>query len=390
MNNTRNVYLLYAIIFLQGFVFYGPVATLFRQARGLSMSDIFIIESISWVLLILLEVPWGWISDRFGYKKTLVVVNTLFFISKIVFYQAHSFQMFLVERILLAIVFSGLSGCDTALIYASIDASEAQRIFGRYSAFGTLGFIMASLASTVIVASAMANTALYTIYPYGLSAVLTLFLVEVQDKKNKSPRMVNSFKLAFQDKTILIFVVAIALIMEVAQAVTVFLNQVQYSRAGINPMYFGLVIAIIQCGRLISAKANVISKKFGNNNAMSLLVLLIMMSCSLLIVTKNPIISVASVGTIAISISIIGPIELDIKNKGIKSNDRATILSIYSMIGGLLASLGNVIIGKAANHSLQLGFGICVAMSLLSLILLRIYSYQKKINDGSINETQLE
>ncbi len=60
---------MYAIIFLQGFVFYGPVATLFRQARGLSMSEIFIIESISWALIILLEVPWGWISDKFGYKK---------------------------------------------------------------------------------------------------------------------------------------------------------------------------------------------------------------------------------------------------------------------------------------------------------------------------------
>lgn len=75
---------MYVIIFLQGFVFYGPVATLYRQARGLSMPEIFLIESISWILVIILEVPWGWFSDKFGYKKTLIFVNALFFI-----YQVH-------------------------------------------------------------------------------------------------------------------------------------------------------------------------------------------------------------------------------------------------------------------------------------------------------------
>lgn len=62
---------MYVIIFLQGLVFYAPVATLYRQDRGLSISEIFLIESVSWILMIILEVPWGWFSDRFGYKKNI-------------------------------------------------------------------------------------------------------------------------------------------------------------------------------------------------------------------------------------------------------------------------------------------------------------------------------
>lgn len=139
------------------------------------MSEIFIIESISWVLIILLEVPWGWISDRFGYKKTLIVVNTLFFLSKIVFYMAHTFESFLLERIILSVVISGLSGCDTAIIYNSIDTSQAQKVFGRYSAFGTLGFMIASVLSTIIVSVSLEYTALLTIFPYGLSMIVTFF-----------------------------------------------------------------------------------------------------------------------------------------------------------------------------------------------------------------------
>ena len=38
---------MYVIVFLQGLVFYGAVSTVYRQAKGLSMTDIFVIESVS-------------------------------------------------------------------------------------------------------------------------------------------------------------------------------------------------------------------------------------------------------------------------------------------------------------------------------------------------------
>ncbi len=374
MNNKRNVYLMYTIVFLQGFVFYGPVATLFRQARGLAMSDIFIIESISWALLILLEVPWGWISDKFGYKKTLIIVNTLFFISKIVFFTAHSFDSFLLERILVSVVLSGLSGCDTALIYASVEKSETQKIFGRYSAYQTLGFLIASVLSTFIVPISLDLTAFLTIFPYGLSVIITFFLTEVPVNHEERQSIIGHFKSAFEDKTVLLFVFSIALVMEVAQAITVFLNQAQYIRSGIDPKYYGLIIAGIQCVRLMSAHASKISKKLGNINAIRLLISLTLASCFLLLVTKNPILSVLGVIIIALSVSVIGPIELDIKNKLVKHSNRATLLSIYSMVGGLLASIGNIFIGKATDYSLGYGFLICIVMSAISLILLVFYA----------------
>lgn len=55
----RNLWIMYAIALLQGMVFYGPIATLYRQAHGLTIFQITLIESISLVLLILLEIPWG-------------------------------------------------------------------------------------------------------------------------------------------------------------------------------------------------------------------------------------------------------------------------------------------------------------------------------------------
>ena len=68
----RNIYLLYAISLLQGMIFYGPVATLYRQEAGVSVFQITLIESISVTLMILLEVPWGRVADRIGYRRTMI------------------------------------------------------------------------------------------------------------------------------------------------------------------------------------------------------------------------------------------------------------------------------------------------------------------------------
>ena len=55
----RGIALFFAVYFLQGMVFYGPVATLYRQAAGLDLFQIGLIESISLAAMLLLEMPWG-------------------------------------------------------------------------------------------------------------------------------------------------------------------------------------------------------------------------------------------------------------------------------------------------------------------------------------------
>jgi hypothetical protein len=66
MKPKRNVWLMYAIALLQGMVFYGPIATLYRQSAGITIFEITMIESISLALSLLLELPWGIIADFFA------------------------------------------------------------------------------------------------------------------------------------------------------------------------------------------------------------------------------------------------------------------------------------------------------------------------------------
>lgn len=76
---NRNRFCLYAISFLWGMVFYGPIATLYRQQAGISVFQITLIESISLVVMMGMEVPWGMIADRIGYRKTMIICTVLYF-----------------------------------------------------------------------------------------------------------------------------------------------------------------------------------------------------------------------------------------------------------------------------------------------------------------------
>ena len=75
--------------FLQGMVFYGPVASLYRTQAGLSMGDIALIESVYYLLVVALELPLGAAAARLGYKRMLAVCSAVFFLSKLVFRVRH-------------------------------------------------------------------------------------------------------------------------------------------------------------------------------------------------------------------------------------------------------------------------------------------------------------
>lgn len=382
MNNKRNIYLMYIIVFLQGFVFYGPIATVFRENRGVSIYQIFLIESISMILIMLFEVPWGIFADKFGYKKTLVISNFIFFISKIVFFKANSFWIFLFERILLSISISGLSGCDTALIYLSLDKNQnSERVFGRYVWFSNVGFLLGSMISTYIINISIDLTAYYTIIPYGIAFGVSLFLKNITDEVTKKENVKSKFKYSLKhvaaNKYIIIFLVGISLVKEVVQSITVFLNQQQYIKSGIDIRYFGILLVAIQFMKLISVKSYKLSNMIGQIKSINMLTIAVFISSSILIIISNAILSFLCVSVISIGMAIMEPMIIDIKNKSISSGNRATILSIYSMIESITSSIINPIIGFVSNSALENGLIACSLISLAAIILIR---YFRKIN----------
>lgn len=373
MKANRNYFLLCTIAFLQGFIFYGPIATVYRQARGISVYEIFLIESIFMILMVAFEMPWGWFADRFGYKTTLVSALSLNFISKIIFYRAFSFELFLLERVLLALSLSGVSGCDTAFLYNSVGKEHSEKAFGRYYALSTFGFLLATSASTLIVGVSMDLTALLTIIPYGLSVVAAIFLLDIKVGAEERPSIAGSLRKVIKNRLLLLFIVAVALLSEVSHAVTVFLNQLQYQKTGIDVRHFGIIMALIQVLTMLSAKTYLVTKAIGGGRTVNLMAGAISAGTLALVFTNSPLLSVLLVALVGLCNAVVLPISADIQNKSISSSDRATILSAYAMTIDIVAAGINLVIGRTANQSLQLTFAICSALAAAALLLSRYF-----------------
>ena len=359
MKNKKNIYLLYAISFLQGLVFYGPVATLYRQASGVSVFQITIIESISLALCIALEMPWGMVAD--------------------------GFDGFLLERLLLSVVMAGMSGCDLSILYLSCREEESQQVFGIYQSLGMAGLLFASIYYSIFIGENYRLAGFLTMAAYGVAAVLALGLKEVKEPEKEKKSMMHFFRTfldVVKDRYFILGMVGITLLEETNQTITVFLNQLQYVKCGMEPKTMGYVFIMVTlsgiAGGIWSCRLN---KKMGILPFSIALFLCGSMSCLVLFQTNSGLLSVLGIVSLRLASSLFGPLKARLQNCRVTSTDRANVLSIYAVIGEACGTGTNLIFGTAAAADLTVarlwGSLLCTVGGILFVI-----SHLKTIHDN--------
>ncbi len=370
---TRNIRIMYAISLLQGMVFYAPIATLYRQQAGLGMLEIAAIESISLMISIALELPWGMLADRIGYKKSMIACCGMWFLSKIVFWQADGFGMFLAERILLGVVMAGLSGLDQSILYCSARKEDVQRVFGVYANLGTLGVLAAAGVYSLFIGENYRLAGLLTAVSYGLAAILALFLQEVRSESAGRQGSLQSFTGAirglFSNRRLLMLVLGCALLAEVNQTVCVFLNQLQYVRCGMSAAAIGLVYIGVSCVELLGGLSAALTRKWGGRQLGGATFALSGAACLILAATRSAWLSVAAIATIHACAALLGPLGADLTNRAIDTPDRVTALSINQLLGDGVAIATNLAFGRLSDASLPAALLFGAAISLLGWLL---------------------
>ena len=382
MKIKRNIYLSYAIVFLQGMVFYAPVASLYRQARGLTLGQITLIEGISFLLSLAMELPWGVIADRIGYKMTMIAGCGIFALSKLVFWQADSFGDFLFERVLISAAVSALSGVDESILYLSCPDSESQKVFGRYGAFGTAGLLLSAGAFALWMAEDYALTALSTLVAYALAAVLTLFFTEVRPPEKERREPVQAFfRLlggTLRQGRFLLLVVCWALYGVVLSTVCTWLSQNQYLRCGMSGQAMGWVYIAVSAASMMSALSQRFTDRVGRTASALGAPVLAGLACLTLTLTRSAVLSVGCILLMEGGYALVGPLMSQVYNRQVTHADRATQLSIYAVLDEAVAAIGTLVLGQAADVSLDgafaLGGGVCLASAIaMGLICRRFF-----------------
>lgn len=97
-----------------------PIIVLYLTAKGLSFTEILLIDSILAIAIFLFEVPTGALADKLGRKWSLVLGGVLCCISLFIYIIGNRFAVFAFAEVLFSLGAAFKSGADSALIYDSL------------------------------------------------------------------------------------------------------------------------------------------------------------------------------------------------------------------------------------------------------------------------------
>lgn len=370
----RNIKIMFIIALLQGLVFYAPISTLYRQASGLNIFQISIIESISLALCLLLELPWGLVADKIGYRRSFIICCLLYVVSKFIFWQATDFNGFLLERIILSIVISGISGVDNGILYLS-DPDNNQKNYGIYSALGTVGLISATLVYSFLIKDNYRLASLLTMIGYFFAFIAALFLTEVKKEKSSLTLkgLLNLIKDLFRNKNLLFLVIATGIFTEVRQMIVIVIAQVQYLNSGLSLSVIGIAYLVVTVGGLCSSFSAKVTNWLRPKKFIYLIYFSIFVSLIVLVFNPSGFLSVFLILIMEIGFSLFMPLSEDLQNKEITISDRASALSVNFLMIDSLGVLIEVPMGYLTLTSLKPAYLFAIILMIASFLFLKQY-----------------
>lgn len=127
-----NIVKLYLIKIAKWFMLFMPIVVLFYQENGLEMQDIFVLQSIYSVVIVVLEIPSGYLADVIGRKTTLIIGSIMGFCGFVIYSLSYSFWGFFMAEITMGIGTSLVSGADSAMLYDTLKAANQKEKYLRF------------------------------------------------------------------------------------------------------------------------------------------------------------------------------------------------------------------------------------------------------------------
>lgn len=383
---NKNVLLLLLIESLGSMIFYLPIGMMFKLSRGLSISQIFLIESISFVVSIVCEVPSGWLADKIGFKKAICLAVGFVAAARILVLFSYSFWAFVSVSTLTGIGYALLSGSDTSLMYVSVEQKDAEKAFSLMGAFVNGGVLISLAASSILLLFVpMTVTYILTAITMFAAFVLSLLLKDIPraaSAEKERRGLLQSLKDFLSNRKMIVLVLSQGLIAEIWRSIYQNLNQFQYIRCGIDVKYFGFLAVAVAIFPLFSGKAYALTAKFGQERLLKALFILIAAGLFALTLTSNAVLSIILIVLITAAYPLCQPALEEIQQRSITGINRATMMSIFALVMELAAAGENALVSSAAGVSLPLGFSSLGILAIIATLLMFVY-YRMSRNAGA-------
>ncbi len=384
---SSNINKVIFINFCQRFHLYIHAYALLLLARGLTLAQIGLIESIVIGSIFLMEAPTGILADRVGRKWSIFFSTFFLMCAEFIFIFARSFEWYVFIALLTGTGFAFASGAIEALVYDSLPEEGREdamkRVMGRLGFYAQIAFVIAPIIGGLIIGEAHAEDFIpaiaLTVAALFIGLIVCLTLREPPSHTSeKKPGSVELFRdgvsLLRHHKRLRRLAMLVVFTAPFTGAIVTTLGPPYLAQNDVSPFAIGLALSV---GSLLAAFTQRYAYKFeqwlGQARAIAVLILLPGALYWLFAAVVGPFATLFVVILIYGVNDMKGPLFSAYQNALIESKNRATVLSLISMFTSLFLALGLPIYAALAKQSLELTFLVMGAVIVLAGLLLRVH-----------------
>lgn len=243
------------VCFLNGLVFFAPVALLVRTQAGVSEHIFFLLQALLSGVIFLGEIPTGFITDKIGYRKSLILAQVLLLGARsllLAAFVSRSLVLFVVEAVVEGIAACFTSGTGSAYLYALYGENGYLAKTAHAGNFGTAGFIISTVAyAGIYKISGMEGLLITTVVMDVIAVVCSFFLRSESSKTIIADRKEVQILAVFKNKKAFLFVISLA-IFSIAWLLINFFYVEKLENCGLPVEWMSLIILIYSAVQMLA------------------------------------------------------------------------------------------------------------------------------------------
>lgn len=243
------------VFFLNGLVFFAPVALLVRTQAGVSEHIFFLLQALLSGVIFLGEIPTGFITDKIGYRKSLILAQVLLLGARsllLAAFVSRSLVLFVVEAVVEGIAACFTSGTGSAYLYALYGENGYLAKTAHAGNFGTAGFIISTVAyAGIYKISGMEGLLITTVVMDIIAVVCSFFLRSESSKTIIADRKEVQILAVFKNKKAFLFVISLA-IFSIAWLLINFFYVEKLENCGLPVEWMSLIILIYSAVQMLA------------------------------------------------------------------------------------------------------------------------------------------
>lgn len=248
---NKNIKLIYGYSFFQMFLVCIPVLVPYWKNLGLNISEVFLLQGIFGAVLIIFDLPAGYIADLLGRKKTMLVGSIITALGYQILWLGTTFTHFAIFEMVVGIGLSLQSGSDVAVLFNSAELAGKKNEVGHFLSkrlsIQTFSEGIASLlAAALSLVSLQLPVTVNAFTPWMMVAFACSIKEPPSEKLNSKSHLANLKLIGqalFGHSQLLTWVIVSFVVYSFATYCAVWSLQPYWQEKGIPTHYFGLLWA---------------------------------------------------------------------------------------------------------------------------------------------------